>query len=128
MGIQRLVVDAEDAGVINVAAPILSRPYQELSRGVVNLNNVRKIKDVPFPFPYAQMITCMLLVHWAMTPMLASQIIRSRWWAATTCFFVTTAYWSLLYIAAEIDQPFGSDKNDLPIREMQVDFNRSILQ
>merc|ERR1719221_1467113 len=70
----------------------------------------------------------MMLVHWLVTPMLASQTIRSPWWAAAMCFFVTTSYWSLIYIALEIDQPFGSDHNDLPIREMQVDFNRSLLQ
>jgi hypothetical protein len=27
---------------------------QELSRGIVNLQNARKIADFPFPYPYAQ--------------------------------------------------------------------------
>merc|ERR1719386_356394 len=35
--------------------------------------------------------------------------------------------WSLLYIALEIDQPFGEDDNDLPMRAIQHDFNQSLL-
>jgi len=124
---QRLVVDANDSKVLIVAPPILSRVFQELSRGIVNLNNVRKIRDIPFPFPYAQMITCMLIVHWIMTPMIAAATIATWWWSSLMCFFVVTAFWSLFYIALEIDQPFGEDANDLPIKEMQQDFNKSIL-
>merc|ERR1712176_1673984 len=69
-----------------------------------------------------------MLVLWAITPIIASQVVRAPEWAAVVCFFVTIAYWSLLYIAREIDQPFGSDDNDLPIKDMQVDFNRSLLE
>merc|ERR1712176_1717840 len=74
------------------------------------------------------MITVMMIVLWIGTPLLASQVVSSAWWAAIMSFFVTGAYWSLVYIAREIDQPFGSDANDLPIKEMQVDFNRSLLE
>jgi len=126
--IQRLVVDAHEEGTIKIAPPILSRVYQQLGIGIVNLTNVRKIKEIPFPFPYAQMITCMMIVHWVISPLLASQVIETSHWAATLCFFVTVSYWSLLHIALEIDQPFGADPNDLPVKGMQKDFNRSLLQ
>mmetsp|Transcript_76241 Transcript_76241/g.210396 ORF Transcript_76241/g.210396 Transcript_76241/m.210396 type:complete len:535 (-) Transcript_76241:216-1820(-) len=126
--IQRLIVDSEENRTIKIAPPLLTRAFQELSRGIVNLNNARKIKDIPFPFPYAQMITCMLLVHWMVTPLMASQVIESRIWAGVMCFFVTFSFWCLIYIALEIDQPFGEDANDLPIRDMQRDFNQSLLR
>lgn len=125
--IQRLIVDSEEAKTLKIAPPLLTRAFQELSRGIVNLNNARKIKDIPFPFPYAQMITCMLLVHWLVTPLLASQLIESLPIAGVLCFFVTFSFWCLIYIALEIDQPFGEDANDLPLREMQRDFNQSML-
>mmetsp|Transcript_140212 Transcript_140212/g.355645 ORF Transcript_140212/g.355645 Transcript_140212/m.355645 type:complete len:591 (+) Transcript_140212:168-1940(+) len=124
---QRLIVEASQAGAMDIPAPILSRAFQELSRGYVNLNNVRKIKDVPFPFPYAQMITAMLIVHWLVTPVLASQIVATMWLAGAISFFVTCAFWMLFYIAQEIDQPFGEDPNDLQVRRMQEDFNRSLI-
>ncbi|CAE8714198.1 unnamed protein product, partial [Polarella glacialis] len=96
--IQRMIVEAVDSGTIDISAPVLSRTFQELGNGLISLNNARKIKDVQFPFPYAQMISCMLFVHW-----------------------------SLFYIALEIDQPFGEDANDLPIHEMQQEWNNSLL-
>lgn len=34
-------------------------------------------------------------------------------------FVVSTSFWTLFYIAQEIDQPFGEDANDLPVRDMQ---------
>mmetsp|Transcript_54911 Transcript_54911/g.147011 ORF Transcript_54911/g.147011 Transcript_54911/m.147011 type:complete len:570 (-) Transcript_54911:44-1753(-) len=125
--IQRLVVEAHEVNTIKIAAPLLTRAFQELSRGIVNLNNARKIKDIPFPFPYAQLITCMLIVHWVSTLVMASQVIESEVAAVVTCFFATFALWCLVYITMEIDQPFGEDPNDLPIRDMQKDFNQSLL-
>jgi len=125
--IQRFIVESSDSKVIDIPPPILTRAFQELSRGIVNLNNVRKISEIPFPFPYAQTLTVMLLVHWLVTPMMAAAAIDSSWWAGIMCFLSVASFWSLYYIALEIDQPFGEDKNDLPIREMQKDFNRSIL-
>lgn len=125
--IQRLIVDNQSSGVLPIAPPILSRAFQELSRGVVNLNNARKIKDVPFPFPYAQMITFMLVIHWMITPVMACHYIKSTVWAAVLSFLVTSGFWSLLYIAAEIDQPFGDDTNDLPLRDMQREMNQSLI-
>lgn len=125
--VQRLIVDSDEQKVLKIAPPLLTRAFQELSRGIVNLNNARKIKEIPFPFPYAQMITTMLIVQWMVNPLIASQVIGSRIAASGTCFFVTLAYWCLFYIALEIDQPFGEDDNDLPLRDMQRDFNRSLL-
>ena len=46
--IQRLIA----TGPVEASAPLVARTYQELSRGIVNLNNVRKIEEVPFPFPW----------------------------------------------------------------------------
>lgn len=126
--IQRLIVEAEQSGVIKIAPPILSRAYQELSRGIVSLNNVRKIKDIPFPFPYAQVINFMLLIHGAITPLLAAHVVKTPWWAAVVCFNVQCAFWSVVYIALEIEQPFGSDANDFPVADMQIDFNMSLMR
>ena len=35
----------------------------------------RKIAEFPFPFPYAQTSIVMLLVHWAVSPVLASMLL-----------------------------------------------------
>jgi len=65
--------------------------------------------------------------YWVVTPFYAALAIEKVWWAGVLCFMVSSAFWSLIYIAQEIDQPFGEDANDLPLAEMQMDFNRSLV-
>eukprot|EP00930_Biecheleria_cincta_P023848 TRINITY_DN17151_c0_g1_i1.p1 TRINITY_DN17151_c0_g1~~TRINITY_DN17151_c0_g1_i1.p1 ORF type:complete len:518 (+),score=94.33 TRINITY_DN17151_c0_g1_i1:129-1682(+) len=124
--ILHLIVESDKDNILSVAPPILSRVFQGLSNGMVKLQKVSCIKEVPFPFPYAQMITAMLLVHWLLTPLFASQVVQSAWWAGILCFCVSGAFWWLLYIALEIDQPFGEDPNDLPVKEMMAKWNASL--
>ncbi|CAE7349148.1 unnamed protein product [Symbiodinium natans] len=124
--LERFIIEADKSKTLDVPAPILSRAFQELSRGMVGVTNVRKIRDVPFPFPYSQFLSFILVVHWLVTPIVASQIILKPWWAGIMVFAVSTSYWTLYYIAQEIDQPFGEDANDLPVREMQRHFNEKL--
>jgi len=41
-------------------------------------------------------------------------------------FIVIFSFWSINYIAVELEMPFGDDLNDLPLHDMQEDFNRSL--
>lgn len=125
--IQHLIVESASDDVLRVPAPILSRVFQELSNGMVRFHSMSCIRSVPFPFPYAQMITGMLIVHWIVTPLLASQVVQSAWWAGILCFCIICSFWSLIFIALEIDQPFGRDANDLPIEEMMKDWNSKLM-
>lgn len=43
-------------------------------------------------------------------------------------FMVTGSFWTVIYIAVEIDQPFGDDPNDLPLIEMQEEFNADLVR
>merc|ERR1712232_561327 len=36
------------------------------------------------------------------------------------------SFWSINYIAMELEQPFGDDPNDLPMAELQSNFNSSL--
>jgi len=125
--VQRLIVNAMDSDVVPIAPPVLSRVFQELSRGIVNIHNVRKIAEIPFPFPYTQMLTLMLVLQTFLTPALTAAITRSPVWASTLTFLVVEVFWCMNYIASEIEQPFGEDLNDLPIVDMLRDMNRSLL-
>mmetsp|Transcript_50149 Transcript_50149/g.126410 ORF Transcript_50149/g.126410 Transcript_50149/m.126410 type:complete len:604 (-) Transcript_50149:66-1877(-) len=124
--VQRLIKDALESGVVNIPPPILSRVFQELSRGIVNVRNVQKIAEIPFPFPYTQMIMVMLILQTMLTPLLAAVTSQTSWWACLMTFITVLAFWCLNYIAAEIEQPFGEDHNDLPIPEMLKDMNKSL--
>merc|ERR1719171_827585 len=124
--VQRLIVDGERKGLMKIAPPILSRTYQQLGNGIVNLNNARKITDFPIPFPLSQMIAFMLFFHWLVTPIIAATTMQTWYWAFMLSFIVSFCYWTINYIAVELEQPFGDDVNDLPLVEMQEDFNKSL--
>ena len=53
--IQRLIVESDSKQLLKIAPPILSRVFNELGNGIVNLNNARKITDFPIPFHLAQL-------------------------------------------------------------------------
>mmetsp|Transcript_27475 Transcript_27475/g.78959 ORF Transcript_27475/g.78959 Transcript_27475/m.78959 type:complete len:523 (-) Transcript_27475:327-1895(-) len=124
--IQRSVVTGMGSGVVPAPPPVVSRVFQELGRGMVNLHNVKKIKEFPFPFPYAQMITFMLLIHWIITPLGNLLLVDNKAWAITLSFISVLFFWSINYIAIEIEIPFGDAVNHLPIKEMQAEMNRSL--
>merc|ERR1740121_3142709 len=90
--IQRTSVLNIGSGVLPIPPPILSRAFQEVSRGIVNLQNARKIADFPFPFPYAQCSMVMLLIHWAFTPICCSILFKDLL-AASTCFTIIFFLW-----------------------------------
>jgi len=124
--IQRIIVDASASELIKIAPPILSRVYNQLGNGIVRLNNARKIRDFPVPFPLAQMVTFMLLIHWMTTVVICAVTINSIAMKAIIAFTVTAPLWGINYMSVELENPFGDDANDLPLRHMQSDMNKSL--
>lgn len=123
--IQRSIVLKASSGALPIAPPILSRAFQEFSRGIVNLQNARKIADFPFPFPIAQISIVMLCLHWSLLPFVAAHLLQP-WLAAAACFLITFFLWCMSYIAFALEAPFGSADNDLPMEQMQSDWNKSL--
>merc|ERR1719235_2340444 len=73
------------------------------------------------------MVTFMLLCHFAITVVVCAASVETSAWAAFLSFLVVFSFWSINYIAIEIEMPFGDDPNDLPLAEMQTDLNRSLI-
>lgn len=122
-----LIVDNIKTGVLSIPPPILSRVFQELANGMVQLHEARKISNVPFPFPYAQTCDALLFLHWMITPVVTAQSTSTAWAAACFGFVQVFILWSLNNIAVEIEHPFGDDANDLDANEMQLEMNMSLL-
>lgn len=125
--INLLIVQNLHNGMLPIPAPIVSRVFQELSSGMVRFHECVKVLDTPFPFPYAQMTVALLIVHWIMTPFIASMYSDDSIWAAGIAFISVFCMWSINFIAGELEQPFGDDANDLPTREIQEEMNHSLL-
>eukprot|EP00927_Polykrikos_kofoidii_P037736 TRINITY_DN3195_c1_g1_i1.p1 TRINITY_DN3195_c1_g1~~TRINITY_DN3195_c1_g1_i1.p1 ORF type:complete len:612 (+),score=96.95 TRINITY_DN3195_c1_g1_i1:109-1944(+) len=125
--IQVLITDNIASGVLVVPPPILTRAYQTLSRGMVNLHDVRKLADIPFPFPLSQMIVVLIMVQCVMTPMLLAAVIDSVVSVPMVTFIPIFGMWSITFIAGQLEQPFGQDANDLPLSNLQFEMNNSLL-
>jgi predicted membrane chloride channel (bestrophin family) len=123
--IQRSMVIHAQTGVLPVPPPILSRAFQEVSRGIVNLQNARKIADFPYPYPLEQVSMILQLLHWAMIPIGAS-LAAPRSWAVLFSFFSIFVLWCIHFNALDLEFPFGDRVNDLPMHEMQQEWNKSI--
>lgn len=119
--------DSMKSRVLAVPGPVMSRLFAELSNGNLNFEKVVTIGKTPFPFPYAQMITALLLIHLIYTAMIVSALVSSPIWICLLCFISVFTFWCINYIASEIEAPFGEDLNDLPVRELMVEFNNSLL-
>eukprot|EP00443_Scrippsiella_acuminata_P091136 CAMPEP_0115515686 /NCGR_PEP_ID=MMETSP0271-20121206/76359_1 /TAXON_ID=71861 /ORGANISM="Scrippsiella trochoidea, Strain CCMP3099" /LENGTH=569 /DNA_ID=CAMNT_0002946295 /DNA_START=1 /DNA_END=1712 /DNA_ORIENTATION=+ len=115
--LQRTIVENISNGVLPIAPPILSRVFNDLSSGVANVSAARKINELPFPFHYAQMLSVMLMVYTFGVPCAAGYVMDSWWGAAGSTFFNVFVLWAVNYLAVEIEQPFGSGLNDLPLKE-----------
>merc|ERR1719277_1643640 len=91
--IQRLIVENAESGIVSVAPPILSRVFQELSNGIVNVHDAHKISEYPFPFPFAQMLTIMLIIFTSTTPFICGLVIHQPALASFLSFAITGAMW-----------------------------------
>jgi len=125
--IQSLVTANLASGVLKIAPPILTRVYQNLSRGFVNLLNAKKIADTRFPFPYVQLISFFLLVNMVLTPLMISACFTKVWMAVVFAFIPIFGLSCLNLICIELENPFGNDPNDLPLHHFQEDMNNCLI-
>mmetsp|Transcript_46321 Transcript_46321/g.106952 ORF Transcript_46321/g.106952 Transcript_46321/m.106952 type:complete len:374 (+) Transcript_46321:150-1271(+) len=122
-----LVVEHIRTGVLSIPPPILSRVFQQIGDGMVALHEGIMISTVPFPFPYAQACDCLLLIHWVLTPVIIQSWTSSWEWACTFSFIMVFTYWSLNAIAISLENPFGTDDNDVDLEELQREMNRHLV-
>merc|ERR1712072_840406 len=125
--VQSLITSAHDEGILMIPPPILSRVYQTISRGFVNLLNAKKITDTRFPFPYVQTISLLLLIHTMLTPLIMCSQIKGKIMAVVTTFVPIIGMFTLNFIAVELENPFGTDANDLPMEHFQDEMNLCLL-
>mmetsp|Transcript_6268 Transcript_6268/g.16776 ORF Transcript_6268/g.16776 Transcript_6268/m.16776 type:complete len:440 (-) Transcript_6268:56-1375(-) len=122
-----LIVENIKTGVLNIPPPILSRVFQQLGDGMVSLHEGVMISTIPFPFPYAQACDCLLLIHWLLTPLIVQSWTTHWFWAFIFSFIMVFTYWSLNSIAINLENPFGTDDNDMDFVEMQSEMNRHLV-
>merc|ERR1712008_21649 len=104
--LQTVIVENIISGGLSIPPPILSRIYQEMANGMVQLHEAQKITTVLFPFPYAQTCDALLIMHWMITPVVTTQWSANILGTVVFTFIQVFILWSLNNIAVEIEIPF----------------------
>lgn len=74
---------------------------------------MQKLATTPFPFPYAQMCTFFLYL-WCYTCPIA-MAISDKWYGAVVASVIAFALFGINCIALELEDPFGTETNDLEL-------------
>merc|ERR1719230_1338155 len=65
------------------------------------------------------------ILHWAITPIVAP-LAMPRELAVLYSFFSIFVLWCIHFNALDLEFPFGDRVNDLPMHDMQQDWNNSV--
>lgn len=122
----RLIGHRRDAGGLWVPPPVLSRPYQNLNDGHLAFAMCKKIRDTPFPFPYAQLMSFLLVLFCLSFPFVAAWAVPAQdnwpWKARILSFLVCLSLFALNEVARELEVPFHVAHNDINIEELHDEF------
>ena len=118
---------AEETEGLRVPPPVLSRVYQTLSDGMLGFNQADKLAKTPFPMPYAQMLTVLLLVFNVTLPVMIAGNVNALWLALVMNVVSVMAYQGLNETARELEDPFKpTHLNDLGLPLLQAEFNSKL--
>merc|ERR1719502_2238601 len=107
---------------LSIAPPIQTRMYQELSNGMLGYNQCVKLADVPFPFPFAQILTVLLSFYVCFIPIYIVVFTDSMIVGPIMSFALFQGIWGLNETAKELENPFGVDTNDVTLIDFHARF------
>jgi len=124
----RLVSQRISEGGMAAPPPVVSRVYQELSNGLLGFQQAKKVADIPFPFPYAQIVQYLQLAFVISCPFVVMSFVSDAAPAMIFTFLAVFCYVSLNEVATELEDPFGTDPNDLPLHRLHLRFVHQLYQ
>mmetsp|Transcript_98755 Transcript_98755/g.171111 ORF Transcript_98755/g.171111 Transcript_98755/m.171111 type:complete len:465 (-) Transcript_98755:166-1560(-) len=110
------------SGTLDTPPPIVTRVFQELSNGMLGFNQAHKVAMVPFPFPFAQMVSLLLVMLYVTLPFYLDNFTKNVFITPLISFLLPMCYSGLNRIAIELEEPFGMDFNDVDIEIRHEDF------
>ena len=131
----RSVSTRHKAGGLGMPPPIVGRIFQELSNGLLAYNSAVKMKEVPVPFAYVQYNALMLHFFILVAPMAVAVYTSSEAEMATwvtillailLAIFINGAFVAMWMVANELEDPFGTEPNDIPMMSLHNEFCASL--
>lgn len=108
--------------LLDIPPPIVSRIFQELSNGMLGFNQAHKVAMVPFPFPFAQMVSLLLCMIYFIIPIYADLFTQNVVFTPIVSFILPVVFAALNKIAIELEEPFGLDYNDVDLEVRHEEF------
>jgi len=90
------------------------------------LGACERIKNTPIPFGYAIHLKRILLVYLLSLPFAFIDAIG--WWSVPVSMTIFYTMVGIELIAEEIEDPFGTDENDLPVDELEAKMRANIKE
>eukprot|EP01025_Chloroclados_australasicus_P009970 TRINITY_DN13879_c0_g2_i10.p2 TRINITY_DN13879_c0_g2~~TRINITY_DN13879_c0_g2_i10.p2 ORF type:complete len:252 (+),score=12.30 TRINITY_DN13879_c0_g2_i10:727-1482(+) len=126
--VESLLIRRLKSGGFNVPGPLVSHLFTVMSEGMLAFEHCRKLNHTPFPFPWAQMVLILMLLHMLTVPVMICAFIRDTYIAIVLSFMAVQTYWALNEVARELEDPFmAPDPNDIPFTQLQLLFNERII-
>merc|ERR1712216_273222 len=97
--ISELIAWMSEQGLLEAHPSIISRIYQEISNGCLGSSYAMKISLIPFPFPFAQMLTLLLFFFGILFPLMVCYLTKNMVFAPIIAFVVVLCYWGLNCVA-----------------------------
>lgn len=85
-----------------------------------------RIRNTPIPFSYSSFIKKVIAVYLLTLPL--SFAFTLDYWAVPITMLVLYIMGSMELIAEEIEEPFGTDPNDLPLERLCTTINKTVVE
>lgn len=126
--LSELIMREHLAGTLGaIGPPIVSRVNQFLSDGMTFYNHARKIMATPFPFPHAQLSAYYVVVAIPSVALLMDQYTDDRWLGGILTFLSVTCLAGIQEVARELENPFRNVPNELPLLNLQAQYNEALI-
>lgn len=94
------------------------RLHEYVSNFMSDINELAKISATPYPFPTTQMTRILLFVWMFTLPFALVNNAEDPYSTPVLMFFITYGFFGLEFVAIELDDPFGTDPNDLEMSKL----------
>jgi len=125
--LQVLIVQSNDAGILAIAPPILSRAFQEMGSGMFQFHTAMKLARMPLPFHYHFVSRVVLGIYTVYTP-----LTYAKWSVVPHTLFIyvflmTFVFWFMQGMSATLEHPFGCNVGIIDMHDVHDVLNSRLL-
>jgi hypothetical protein len=113
--------------IITMAPPIYSRIFQEISNGMWGYLQALRIVVIPMPEIITVMSNGLILYSFCILPFAVENSVQSKILTPLLTFLISWCYLLIHIITNMLEVPYGDDYIDLPLLEMQYNFNSKLM-